>query len=283
MRIMQYLSTRINSPLASLEYIITNKYSAVLKIEDNCVYGQDNVEDYVIRKTHDSERSRPSISMSIEINDVDQEICGHFFWDLAKQALRHNFKFDFDTASTTSHNIIDVDEFEAHHTIVTQAFDYLKDEPTDQNIAIGPFLVLWLPYHLDRLRHLEDEIKGSLLPGQRMDIARSLYNLFKDDQVFTRHRESFKTTYWSEEKLRQVKTWLMDSTSQLRRLAPKWLNEVHEAVNPVRGFLKPLVETVLKGFLRDRSWDVQNAYNWIKEFMKVVSSAWLPFELTPTA
>ncbi|KAG6354262.1 hypothetical protein INS49_004867 [Diaporthe citri] len=227
-----YLSSGIKSPLASLEYIITNKYSAVLKIDGDCVYGQDNVEGYVRRKAPDSGRSsRPTISMSIKINDVDQEMCGHFFWDLAQQAIRHNFKFDFDAASNTSHNTIDVDEFEAHHTIVTRALDYLTDEPTGQTKVIGPFLVFWLPYHLDRLRHLEDEEKGSLMPGQRLEIGRSLYNLFKDEQVFTRHMESFKTTYWTEEKIRQVKTWLMDSAVQLRRLAPKWLDEVQEA-NP---------------------------------------------------
>lgn len=218
--------------------------------------------------------------MSIKINDVDQEMCGHFFWDLAQQAIRHNFPFDFGAAANTRSNTIDVDEFEAHHTIVTRAFDYLNDEPTDQSKAIGSFLVFWLPYHLDRLRHLEDEDKGSLMPGQRLEIGRSLYNLFKDDQVFTRHRDSFKMTYWTEERMRQVKTWLMDSAVQLRRLAPKWLDEVQEAVNPVRGFLKTLVETVLKGFLRERSWDVQNAYNWIKEFMTVVSFVWLVSQTT---
>lgn len=219
--------------------------------------------------------------MSIKINDVDQEMCGHFFWDLAQQAIRHNFKFDFDTASNTSRNTIDVDEFEAHHTIVTRAFEYLENEHTDQTKAIGSFLVFWLPYHLDRLRHLEDRDKGSLMPGQRLEIGRSLYNMFKDEQVFTRHKESFNTTYWTEEKMRQVKTWLMDSAVQLRRLAPKWLDEIQEAVNPVRGFLKTLVDTVVTGLLRERSWDVQNGYNWIKEFMKVVSSVCVPFQDHP--
>ncbi|KAK7717936.1 hypothetical protein SLS63_010586 [Diaporthe eres] len=274
---VMYLSSGIESPLASLEYIITNKYSALLKIEGDYVYGQDNVKAYVKRKTHNSGSSmRPTISMSIKINDVDQEMCGHFFWDLAQQTIRHNFKFDFDTDSknpNSRRNSIAVDEFEAHHTIVTWAFDYLQRKHADQTKVIGLFLVFWLPYHLDRLRQLEDDDKGTLMPGQRVEVGRNLYYLFKDEQVFERHRESFQTCYWTEEKMGQVKMWLMDSTTvrNVRKLDPKWLKEVQGAVNPVRGFLKELVKAVVKGLLRDRSWNAQNAYTWIKEFMKADS------------
>jgi Cdc6-like AAA superfamily ATPase len=90
--------------LASLKYIIKNKYSAVLKLEDKHVYGKDGVQDYLQKEKDTSGKSsqfkeRPTISMTITINNVDQELCGHFLWDLAHKGIRDKFKFDFDAAS----------------------------------------------------------------------------------------------------------------------------------------------------------------------------------------
>lgn len=271
-----FLYSSVDSPLASLEYIITNKYSAILKLEDGYVYAQDDVASYLKKRTNDSAKAlqspeRPTISMTIKIDNVDQELCGHFFWDLAQQTIRQNFKsFNFDTASNTldtSRHTIAVDEFTAHHTIVTRAFDYLDQQSTVQTQHIGSHLVFWLPYHLDRLRQLENEDKGTLMPSEKLRLGRNLYELFKNRETFARHLESFKPSYWTAKEMGQVKVWLMDS-GIVRKLEPKWLNEIQRAVNPVRGFLKELVGTVLEGLLRDRSWDVSYAYAWIKEFME---------------
>lgn len=49
------------------------------------------------------------------------------------------------------------------------------------------------------------------------------------------------------------------------------------AVNPTKGYLGGWVRIVVKGFLRERSWQVEYASNWIKEFMDAVSILGLPF------
>ncbi|KAI1411841.1 hypothetical protein F5Y13DRAFT_200538 [Hypoxylon sp. FL1857] len=275
--------------LASLQFIIKNKYSAVLKLEDGYVYGQDGVKDYLQKDKDNSGKSshskdRSTISMTITINNVDQELCGHFLWDLAHKAIRDKFKFDFDAASphgalhSSSQATITVDEFEANHTIVTRAFEYLEKEPRDQTKEIGKYLVGWLPYHLGRLRQLEDEEKGALTPGEQFEIGQSLYKLFKDENVFLRHRASFEQTLWFVSEMEDVQKWLMDS-AVVRRLDKKWRDEVQLPLSPTRGFLKELVKMVVEGMLRNRSWGVQNAYNWIEEFMGLDKKLLQPPEL----
>ncbi|KAI1767301.1 hypothetical protein GGR53DRAFT_463602 [Hypoxylon sp. FL1150] len=265
--------------LASLQFIIKNKYSAVLKIEDGYVYGQDGVgvylqkdKDALGKSSHSKDHS--TISMTITINNVDQELCGHFLWDLAHKAIRDKFKFDFDAASphsglhSSSQAAIAVDEFEATHTIIVRAFEYLAKDPMDQTKAAGRYLAGWLPYHLGRLRQLEDEEKGGLTPGERLDIGENLYNLFKDDQVFLRHKESFETTSWWSNEMDDVQKWLMDS-AVVRRLDKKWRDEVQQPGSPIRGYLKVLVKLVVEGLLRKRSWPPVHAFDWIWNFMKL--------------
>jgi len=274
---MKFLYSGTES-LTSLQYIIENKYSVVLELDDGGVYVQDGVKDY-LQKENDTpgksshSKDRATISMTISINNVDQELCGNFLWDLTHKAIRDNFKFDFDATSpnnalhSSSHAAIAVDEFEAHHTIVTRAFQYLGDEHRDETREIGEYLVCWLPYHL---RELEDEDKGALMPGEQFEIGQNLYRLFKDEQVFRRHRASFEQTWWLVDEMEVVRKWLMDS-AVMRRLDKNWRDEVQLAVSPTRGFLKELVKMVIEGFLRERSWGVQNAYCWITEFMEAVS------------
>ncbi|KAI0593663.1 hypothetical protein F4775DRAFT_577003 [Biscogniauxia sp. FL1348] len=262
--------------LTSLEYIIKYKYLAVLKLEDDYVDVQDGVKEYLQKKKDSA--SRPShskdhatISMTITINNVDQEQCGHFLWDLADMAIRDKFKFNLDgNASNALHSssqgTIAVDEFEANHTIVTRTFEYLSKEPNDQSKEISKYLLDWLPYHLGRLRELEDEDKGALPPHEQYKIGQSLYELFKDDVVLKRHKATFEQVFWTEAEMKDVQKWLMDS-AVVRRLDKKWRAEVQLAANPIRGYLKGLVRMVVEGLLRERSWGVESAYWWLKEFM----------------
>ncbi|KAI0885416.1 uncharacterized protein GGS22DRAFT_200296 [Annulohypoxylon maeteangense] len=265
--------------LASLQFIIKNKYSAVLKLENGYVYGQDGVKDYLQKDkdmsgkaSHSKDRS--TISMKISINNVDQELCAHFLWDLAHKAIREKFKFDFDATSPNSalygsnQAAIAADEFEAHHTIVTRAFEYLDKEHEDRTKDVGNYLVGWLPYHLNQLRQLEDEEKGALTPSEQIDIGQSLYKLFKDEKIVLRHKTNFELTRWFVGEMEDMQKWLMDS-AVVRKLDKKWRSGVQLLISPTRSFLKDLVKVIVEGLLRARSWEAQSSYGWINEFMKL--------------
>ncbi|KAJ7678121.1 hypothetical protein DFH06DRAFT_1291418 [Mycena polygramma] len=258
--------------LVSLQYIIEQKYSAVLKVENNFAYDQDGFKEYLekgkIPASHASNsKDSPTISMTITIKNVEQELCGHFLWDLAHKAIREKFSFDFATASSNTLSIA-IDEFEAHHTIVKRAFEYLAKDPEEQTDPIGRYLVIWLPNHLARLHDLEDEEVGALNPNEQFEIGKNLWQLFKDEQIFQRHRKTFEQLCWTADQMDSVKRWLMDSAI-VRRLDRTWREEVQHAASPTRGFMRSLVGMVVRGFLRERSWQVKNAYAWIDEFMSV--------------
>ncbi|KAL6699579.1 hypothetical protein J3F84DRAFT_404601 [Trichoderma pleuroticola] len=262
--------------LASLEYIIKNKYSAVLKLDDGCVFGQDGVKEYLRKDIDSSGRSsntkdRATISMTITINNVDQELCGHFLWDLAHKAIRDKFNFNLDgDASNALHGgrgTIAVDEFEAHHTIVTRAFEYLNKPPREQTENIGPYLVTWLPFHLSRLRQLEDDDQGSLMPSEQSEIGQNLYKLFKTGEVFLRHKASFQDAWWIVSEIEDLQKWLMDSAI-MRRLDKRWRDEVQLAASPTRGYLKELVRVIIEGFLRERSWEITSACHWLLRLIR---------------
>ncbi|KAK4445818.1 hypothetical protein QBC34DRAFT_332627 [Podospora aff. communis PSN243] len=280
-----FLSSGTES-LVSLQYIIENKYSAVLKIEDGFAYGQDGVEQYLrsnekgrAHRGSDSEGNggRPTISMTITISNVDQEVCGHFLWDLAHKAIRDKFRFEFDTASNSalhqggSQAIISVDEFEAHRTIVNRTFKYLLGmPPVHRTKKIADYMVCWLPYHLERLRQLEfdeEEVK-SLTPSEQSEIGQNLYKLFTDTSVLSRFHSSFEKTYWTVYEMDTIQDWLMDS-SVAKRLDRKWRTKVQKAVSPTRGVLLDFVKVVVQGFLRERSWSVSGAFRWVGEFMEI--------------
>lgn len=163
-----------------------------------------------------------------------------------------------------------MDEFEAHRTIVTRAFEYLEKENKKQTESIGGYLVFWLPYHLEQLRCLEYDDKGTLKSNEKLEIGQNLYRLFKDDQVIRRHRTNFEQAWWEVDEMENVQKWLTDS-AVVQRLDKKWLDGMHADTRPTRGFLKELVKIVVEGFLREREWKVASAYYWIELFMSLVS------------
>ncbi|KAI8254190.1 hypothetical protein K4K58_006528 [Colletotrichum sp. SAR11_239] len=265
--------------LTSLEYVIRTKYSAILSIEDEYyVYLQDGVEEYLQKVDTSSGQSQQStggstISMTISINNVDQELCGNFLWDLADMAIRNKFKFNFDgeafNPAHSSKRPLAVDELEANYTIVTQAFKYLSNEPTDATQNVGRYVVEFLPYHLNRVRELEDEDKGMLRDDQRSEIGQGLYKIFKDDTVFQRHIKIWQDIEWSVDEMRAIQTWLMDSAA-VRKVDRTWRTTVQRASSPITGYLNELVKTVLRGLLRQRSWQMYNASKWLKRFMELI-------------
>ncbi|KAH7320618.1 hypothetical protein B0I35DRAFT_390482 [Stachybotrys elegans] len=262
--------------LVSLQYVIKHKYSAICNIKDDCIQVEDKVKEYLQKvaeasKKSPHQKSDSTISMTIQIQNVEQDVVGHFLWDLAHKGIRDKFKFDFNIAApgTTlsgSHAAIAVDEFDAHHTIVNRAFKYFKGEPNEKTRRLGMHLGSELPHHLAQLRQLEDEDKGSLDSKEKMEIGQNLYRLFKDPEIFQRHADIFGELWWWGFEMVGMQEWFNDSTA-IRRVDKKWRDEVRKSTRPTRGYLKELVKMVIEGFLRARTWDSRNAVDWIIEFM----------------
>lgn len=270
-----------------LQDIITNKYLAVLKISESedglivegqegaldCLYLDKDRDDKARRSTDD-----PTISMTINIKNVDEVMVHHFLWDLAQKAIRDQFRFSFDAAANTLHtrqNTICVNEFEAHRTIVMLAFQYLSAEPRDETKSIGRYLFWWLPYHLAQLTRLDEEDKGTLMPSELLEIGEHLHQLFKDQEIYKRHKTIVERFIWTAEEMEDVKKWLMDR-AVVRKLPKQWREEISLATSPVRGYLKPLGKMIVETWLRDPKRQtpesLAGSMAWVREFMKAVSS-----------
>lgn len=278
--------------IGSLQDIVTSKYLAVLKIDyiqqTAYVEGQDGALEYLQKaKDHKAQHSKdqPTISMTINISNADQEIVGHFLWDLAQKAIRDQFRFNFDAASNTLHtsqSTIAVDEFEANHTIAMRAFQYLSGEPRNETKAIGRYLLCWLPYHLAQITQLDYEEKGSLKPDEQIEIGHHLYHLFKDQDLFKRHRAIVEELIWTAEEMEDVQKWLMNS-AVVRRLPRQWRDEVQRAASPVRGYFRPFVKIIIETWLRSpERLNAESRWNyrqWVRAFMEVVSLSCSSFSL----
>ncbi|KAJ7619351.1 hypothetical protein FB45DRAFT_156779 [Roridomyces roridus] len=261
-------------PLTSLQYIIENRYAAVLKVEGSCVVAQDGVQKYLEKEREATNPFSDSstISMTIKINNVSQELCAHFLWDLAHKSIRDKFKFEFDgdmssgLVSGGSRGVIEVDELEAHYTIVQRAFHYLRNAPQEQTAEIGEYLVCWLPFHLQRIWELQDN--GKLTDEMRTDIGQNLYLLFRDGEVLLRHKDSFSDSYWTADEMKGLQKWMMDS-AVTRKLDARWRDAVQQAPNPARGFMKEFATVLVKALLRERSWDTDDVCCWLEGFVSM--------------
>ncbi|KAG8158287.1 hypothetical protein KVR01_012048 [Diaporthe batatas] len=272
-----------------LDDIINSKYLAILKIDDSpggpFVEGQDGALDYLQKqKAHRSEhpKDKPVISMTINISNVEQEIVGHFLWDLAQKAIRDQFRFNLDSASNVSHArqmSIAVDEFEAHHALAMRAFKYLRGEPSEGTGLIGRYLFGWFPSHLGMLSQLHYEEMGYLMPDEQLEIGNHLYELFKDERLFKRHKSVAEQTLWYADEVEMLQKWLMDS-AVVRRVPKQWREEVQGASSPVRGFLRPFVKCVIESWLRSHeplSGEALGSYkSWVRVFIEVDDKASQP-------
>ncbi|KAF4553620.1 Hypothetical protein D9617_6g093510 [Elsinoe fawcettii] len=261
--------------VSSLRHIIDDKYGDVLEVDGDMVVGKDDVIDYITQRSEKKARpqkneDQSTISMSITINNVDQEMCRHFFWDLTHKAIREKFKFDFDAAENSRHGrkvLISVDEFESHLAIVETSFKFLNAKPTEKTESIGRYLVEWLPFHLSRLTEIEDDYDRDLAPDERRSIGQNLYRLFKDDEIFKRHKESFEQSGWNAQEMINLQKWFSDATV-LRGVDKDWKESVRRATNPTNGYLKEFARHVVEGWLRSREWTPWVAKRWVSAFME---------------
>jgi hypothetical protein len=285
-----FILTRIqnlNGPRASiiaLEHVIKTKYSAILSIEDDCVYLRKGVTD-VLTTLSKASRDRhtagqPMISMKITIHKASQEECASFFWDLAHTAAKAKHEFLLDNSSRMYSHAIMGNAFDATKSVVLQAFQHLSASPKQNTGDIGAHIVLWLPSYLNRLKKLETEDKFFLTAEEESTIEKGLYDFFSSSTVIENHSSSFQKATWLTDEIKMFEHWLRDD--RIMRIHRDWASEQLKN-KPVAGFLKSIVDKIVRGFLMERTWDVSNAYSWISLFMELVSVSFVESRLKGSA
>ncbi|KAG8668348.1 hypothetical protein FPOAC1_007727 [Fusarium poae] len=255
-----------------LDTMIRHKYSSVLKIESDIVTVEEGFRDYLAEEAEKASNGKSSpddapstISMTLTLNHVDRQRAAEYFWNLTQMAMQPNFTFDSRNNNQRQGRIA-VDAFEAHLNIVNQTFKVLESKRVVEHQTNNSYLVAWLPYHLDRLRELENEsVRGVLLAQQQRKIGEKLYDLFTNDSVFQQHKATFEQAYWVVPEMKSMQEWLMDPT--VRRRDKDWLKNVLSAPSLTQGYLKGFTTWIVTEFVRNRTWEVSMAYRWIEELM----------------
>lgn len=205
-----------------------------------------------------------------------KRLAGDFLWDLAHKSNREKFKFDFQEAFNASKGnqaAIAVNEMDAQYTIVQRIFEYLKEDPVDQTNNFGLYAVENLPHHLDRLRSLQHEKQRPLRSHELQEIGKNLYILFKDKEVFERHKDCFKGMYWGVEDMQAIRDWLTDSWVVMGIEDMPWRDQVKQVYSPARGYLQVFTRLLIEELLRKRSISCRGdwTFEWLQELIKAVS------------
>lgn len=251
-------------------------------LDEEFVAITEDIKEYLKQRNksphdHSQEEGQPRISMTISIHQADRQVCGHFLWDLARHIIRDQFKFDFDNTALVlgSQSLLAVDEFEAHHHILLKTFEYFHSS-ANRSTEIGPYLVRWLPHHLQRLKALDDDGQGQLNDDELVHIAKSLQALFQDGEMLRRNNKNFEGTWWFSHELQILQDWCLGLRDRraVKKLDGDWKAKLEQTSSPIQGFLGELSKAIAKELVLERNWSVMHAWWWLEEFLAAVSTCW---------
>ncbi|KAL8764972.1 MAG: hypothetical protein Q9194_006748 [Teloschistes cf. exilis] len=262
-------------PFVPLRKKVEEKYRSILQIDSDGSGFVKTKNDEFVDFFQESIRERqvdnedgendPKISMTINIDRVNQSQVQRFFWDLSEKVLLDKFAFTASTASPEPGAKISANLTEAHLTIVKRCFDLLLDEPIPETAILCEYALEYLPMHLDVLGSPNN--KNLLRPAEKEEIVGSLVNLLQSADTVERHlNEAFLLEgRWLDEmfEVEIIKGWLYDSeaTSRLRRKERIWLKQVDS-----EGWyfaLKDVARMIARQWLCSRRFPAPPPFYWI--------------------
>lgn len=264
--------------MLNLEKKLSGKYGSLFRVSG----GTASIDSDMLALI-DKERTAPrgedetKFSVNITITKANLTSVQRFLWNLTMKLseLDDNFGFQKLEDKTAVKGTIQVNGFDSYLTILKRTFQLLGEPPNKATKAIAPYLLNYLPQHLDELK--EAPTLHPLTSLEKQAIGEGLYALFATGDVVKTHWESCNELIWYrvEGELDTFLTWFNDPdiTSKLGVMDRKWLKEVASSSNPRRALLQNIMETVAMGLLRDTEWKVDLPYNWILSFLELVSSS----------
>jgi hypothetical protein len=184
------------------------------------------------------------------------------------------FNFDSATAAIVSKPSIEVNEFDAHLTIVKESLKVLLVEPDEKTKSLAPYMLEYLPDHLDSL--MEASNTNELTATEKGKIGSGVYDLFADEEILERYSDHLEVMVdnWMdvEPGITAFWKWLndKDAIGYLGKKDKEWLNRVNSSQNRNQGLLEPVAAMVAKHWLRKRDWDIEKTFAWIASFLDIV-------------
>ena len=260
--------------MLKLEKKLTGKYGSFFEISGGFTTIAEGMLDLVHRErtVPRGDGDEAKFSVTITITKANLTSVQRFLWNLAMKVSQDNFGFERLEDKTRVKGSIQVNEFDSYLTILRRTFTLLNGEPNKATQAIAPYLLNYLPQHLDALRNAPTGQPITL--AEKQEIGDGLHSLFATGDVIERHWDSCGELIWykNQDELEIFLGWLKDSdvTCGLGRMDRKWLNKVAASSNPCRALLMNVMKMVAGKLLQGTEWDVERPYRWIGKFLDLV-------------
>ncbi|KAI1087622.1 hypothetical protein F5B19DRAFT_61828 [Rostrohypoxylon terebratum] len=251
---------------------LEGKYSGILKIrKDGTVMVTEDMEE-ALTKRREKPRSvddAPTFTATISVSKGDVRSVQSFLWSLSQKvdSLAHDtFGFQNITEQKGIKNNIQLNQVDAHLSLIRRTFSLLANEPTKESRVLGGYLFNFLPQHLQQLWEKSTGY-DELTLSQKQEIGEGLFSLFVSGEAVERHWDSFQSNTWTRlpEEVGFFRLWLNepDVTSRLGRMDRDWLKKVRESSNPNQALLENIARTVAWHWLCDREWAAVDAFLWV--------------------
>ncbi|KIX97484.1 uncharacterized protein Z520_06936 [Fonsecaea multimorphosa CBS 102226] len=275
----------LNSGKASLqpfERKLKEKYARILHVNDDRVEVDTDIEN--LFRSRDSsvtpaatvaDLDTARISMTISINQADLRTVQQFFWDLTDGLRTGRFEFSADSSNIGGKGVIQTDEVRASYYLSDQLLKLLNDEPHEKTQCLVPYALTYLTYHLLKVKESLEE--GWLGTSERRIIAKRLVDLLSDVdgiEKFWDARNELSPNWIDRDQVETVRSLLKDEKT-IDVLQPKerrWVKFYTADSEGKAGIYKPITLMVARHWLRDRSWEVYAAYNWIRKYVDLQNS-----------
>ncbi|KAI0387344.1 hypothetical protein F5Y04DRAFT_239985 [Hypomontagnella monticulosa] len=265
-------------PIQPLEKKLRAKYSKVLSVTDNKVVEVvDGMREFLIKPRLEPRRidETPRFSATITITKGDRTNVQSFLWQLMHKINTYDLvPEDSETRKPTKESI-QVNEFDAHLTIVRRILQLIDEDPNPNTEALGKYALCFLPDHLSDLKNAEVAGPDSLKPSEKREIGNGLYKLFSHPNNIEKHWKSCGWVVWygTKEEIAIFLSWLADEsvTGHLGYRDRIWLKDtVAKHKTPARPLLSDLMNMLARRWLQDSSWEAPTVFWWLERYLTMV-------------
>lgn len=266
-------------PIQPLEKKLKVKYSKILTVTDSGIVEiVDGMEEFLIKPRLEprSTDETPKFSATITITKGDRTSVQSFLWQLIHKINMYDLIPEDRDSQKSTKEAIQVNDFDAHLTIVRRGLQFIDEDPNPNTEALGRYALYFLPDHLSDLKDAEAAGPDSLKPSEKREIGNGLYKLFSHPNNIEKHWRSCDRVIWygDEEEIAIFLSWLADEsvTSHLGYRDRIWLKDtVAKHRTPARPLLLDLMNMLARHWLRDSSWEVSSVFEWLQGYLTMVS------------
>lgn len=216
--------------------------------------------------------SSTRFSVTIKIEKAEFRTVQSFVWSFMQKLTQEQFDFEKLEDQARSKSTIQVNRIDSHFAIVQRTFALLAAKPDVRTQALAPYLLNYLPQHLEKLEQATG--LDVLSNAQKREIVNGLFSLFDSGKVIEKHWASCNELTWHKTRgeLDIFLGWLKNPVLVEHRstLDLEWLDRVNHDSNPCGALLRPVMSAVARQWLEESVWAVQQPFEWLHDFIAMV-------------